>query len=61
MIWNDVDLFSRDYTNGIKKLNSGTDYKNLQNEKLKYSSKAIDITPEINEYGLDEKVHNKTV
>ncbi len=55
MIWNDVNLFSRDYTNGIKKLNGGTDYKDLQNEKLKYSSKAIDITPEINEYGLDEK------
>ena len=55
MIWNDVNLFSRDYTNGIKKLNSGTDYKDLQNEKLKYSSKAIDITPEINENGLDEK------
>ncbi len=55
MIRNDVNLFIRDYTNGIKKLNGGTDYKDLQNEKLKYSSKAFNITPEINEYDLDEK------
>ena len=56
MIWNDVNLFRRDYTNGIKKLNSVTDdYNDLQNEKLKHSSKAFDITPDIDEHGLNER------
>ena len=56
MIWNDVNLFRRDYTNGIKKLNGVTDdYKDLQNAKLKHSSKAFDITPDIDEHGLEDR------
>ena len=56
MIWNDISIFKRDYTNVIKKVDRVTDdYKDLQNAKLKHSTKAFDITPEISEYGLDEK------
>ena len=56
MIWNDVNLFRRDYTNGIKKLNGVTDdYKDLQNAKLKHSTKAFDITPDIDEHGLEDR------
>ena len=56
MIWNDINIFKRDYTNGIKKVDGVTDdYKDLQNAKLKHNTKAFDITPEISEYGLEDR------
>lgn len=56
MIWNDINIFKRDYTNGIKKLDSLTnDYNDLQNEKLKHKVNAFDTTPDIDLHGLDDK------
>jgi len=56
MIWNDINIFKRDYTNGIKKLEGITeDYNELQNEKLKHNHNAFNTTPDIDEYGLDDK------
>ncbi len=53
MIWNDINIFKRDYTNGIKKLDGDSD--KMQNEKLKHNTNAYNITPDIDEYGLDDK------
>ena len=52
MIWNDINIFKRDYTNGVKKLDGDTD---MQNEKLKHKTNAFNITPDIDEHGLDDK------
>jgi len=55
MIWNDINIFKRDYTNGIKKLDGLTnDYSDLQNEKLKHKVNAFDTTPDIDLHGLDD-------
>ena len=53
MIWNDINIFKRDYTNGIKKLDGDTD--KMQNEKVKHKTNAFNITPDIDEHGLDDK------
>ncbi len=52
MIWNDINIFKRDYSNGIKKLDGDSD--KMQNEKLKRNAKEFDITPDIDEYCLDD-------
>ena len=53
MIWNDINIFKRDYTNGIKKLDGDTD--KMQNDKVKHKTNAFNITPDIDEHGLDDK------
>ena len=53
MIWNDINIFKRDYTNGIKKLDGDTD--KMKNEKIKHKTNAFNITPDIDEHGLDDK------
>jgi hypothetical protein len=53
MIWNDINIFKNYYTNGIKKLDGNTD--KMQNEKVKHNTKAFNITPDIDEHGLDDK------
>ncbi len=53
MIWNDINIFKRDYTNGVKKLDGNTD--KMQNEKVKHKTNAFNITPDIDEHGLDDK------
>jgi hypothetical protein len=52
MIWNDINIFKRDYSNGVKKLDGDTD---MQIEKLKHKTNAFNITPDIDEHGLDDK------
>ena len=53
MIWNDINIFKRDYTNGIKKLDGDTD--KMQNDKVKHKTNAFNITPDIDEHGLDDR------
>ncbi len=56
MIWNEINIFKRDYTSSIKKLDGLTnDYSDLQNEKLKHKLNAFDTTPNIDLHGLDDK------
>jgi len=55
MIWSDIGIYKRDYTNGIKKIDDLNDAIKIQHEKLKHKTNAFDKTPQIDEYDLDEK------
>ena len=55
MIWSDIGIYKRDYTNGIKKIDDLNDATKSQNEKLKHNTNAFNTSPEISEYGLDDK------
>ena len=55
MIWADIGIYKRDYTNGIKKIDDLNDAIKIQHEKLKHKENAFNTTPEINENGLDDK------
>ena len=53
MIWPDVPIFIRDYSNGIKKLDDNSE--EILNKKLKYNPNAFQLTPLSDDFGLDEK------
>ena len=53
MIWPDVPIFIRDYSNGIKKLDDNSE--DILNKKLKYNPNAFHLNPLSDDFGLDEK------
>jgi hypothetical protein len=55
MIWSDIRIFKRDYTNGIKKIDGLNDAVKNQNEKIKHNTNAFNIHPKIDEHGLEDK------
>ena len=55
MIWSDIGIYKRDYTNGIKKIDDLNDATKNQNDKLKHNQHSFNTTPQIDEYGLNDK------
>ena len=55
MIWSDIGFYTRDYNNGIKKIEDLNDATKNQNDKLKHNQHSFNTTPQIDEYGLDDK------
>ena len=55
MIWSDIGIYTRDYNDGIKKIDDLNDATKNQNDKLKHKTNAFNTTPQIDEYGLDDK------
>ena len=55
MIWSDIGIYTRDYNNGIKKIDDLNDATKNQNEKLKHNKNAFNTSPQIDEYGLNDK------
>ncbi len=44
MIWSDMGFYTRDYNNGIKKIDDLNDATKNQNEKLKHNKNSFNIT-----------------
>ena len=53
MIWPDVPIFIRDYSNGIKKLDDNSE--EILKKKIKYNPNAFHLNPLSDDFGLDEK------
>jgi hypothetical protein len=54
MIWSDIGIYKRDYTNGIKKIDDKDEAIKYQNEKLKHKTNAFNTSPEIDD-GLEDR------
>ena len=55
MIWSDIAQYTRDYNNGIKKIDDLNDVKKIQNDKLKHNKHSFNTSPQIDEHGLEDK------
>jgi hypothetical protein len=55
MIWSDIGIYTRDYNNGIKKVDDYNEAIKKQNEKLKHKTNAFNTHPKVDEHGLEDK------
>jgi len=57
LVWNDIAKYTKDYNNGIKKLDDVlTDANKLQNEKLNHKKNKFKLHSLTDDYGLNDKV-----
>ena len=55
MIWSDIGIYTRDYNNGIKKVDDYNEAIKKQNDKLKHKTNAFNTHPKVDEHGLEDK------
>ena len=55
MIWSDIGIYTRDYNNGIKKVDDYNEAIKKQNDKLKHKTNAFNTHPIVDEHGLEDK------
>ena len=53
MIWPDIPVFIRDYSNGIKKIDCCSD--EILKKKIKYNPNEFHLNPLSDDFGLEEK------
>ena len=57
LVWNDIAKYTKDYNNGIKKLDDAvSDANNLQKEKLNHKTNQFKLHSLTDDYGLNDKV-----
>ena len=62
LVWNDIAKYTKDYNNGIKKLDDVLiDAKKLQNEKLNHKTNKYKLHSLSDDYGLDDKITIRTM
>ena len=62
LVWNDIAKYTKDYNNGIKKLDDVLiDAKKLQNEKLNHKTNKFKLHSLTDDYGLDDKITIRTM
>ena len=62
LVWNDIAKYTKDYNNGIKKLDDVLiDAKILQNEKLNHKTNKFKLHSLTDDYGLDDKITIRTM
>ena len=54
MIWSDIGIYTRDYNNGMKKVDVYNEAIKKQNEKLKHKTTAFNTHPKVDEHGWDK-------
>jgi hypothetical protein len=62
LVWNDIAKYTKDYNNGIKKLDDAvSDANNLQKEKLNHKTNQFKLHSLTDDYGLNDKVTIRTM